>query len=344
MAPLIAAVLAASLAHAAEMPKTIRVVTFNAAGIPLVHPGIGRRMPAAGAALAAAGADIVALQETWRNVDAAVIAETSGLAYFARVPRLFAFRTGLTILSRWPVLSREETFFSSVRPSLRHLQQGEVVPSKGYLRAVVATPWGELDVYAVHNLADYHEVRYHLLRMTELFELAESILDRSNGRPFVILGDLNAGHGSMEYDLFLDLLGLRDLCAENEKELCPDSRRVPRIDHILVPGTLSARGRIILDAPIAGTDLHLSDHPGLAADLPRAIMGSRAKPDPARRAAALSAVDAALAGAIERLSARKSDGGWIPLYGAFLTARYDRQIARLSSIRERASTAASTRR
>jgi len=54
---------------------------------------------------------------------------------------------------------------------------------------------------------------------------------------------------------------------------------------------------------------------------------------------ALSALDAKLAGAIERLGARKSRGAWIPLYGAFLTARYDRQIARLSAIRERAATA-----
>ena len=288
MAPLIAAVLFAASLQAAEMPpKTIRVVTFNAAGIPFVHPGIWRRMPAAGAALAAEGADIVALQETWRNVDAERIAATSGLPYSARVPRLYAFRTGLTILSRWPILSREETFFSSVRPSLRHVTQGEVVPTKGFLRAVVATPWGELDVYAAHTLADYPKVQYHLLRLTELFELSEAILERSKGRPFVILGDLNAGHGAMEYDLFLDLLGLRDLCAENGKEQCSDPSHDPRIDHILVPGPLAARGRKILD----GVEPRLSDHAGFAADIPRLIMASRAKPDPAKRAAALSFTD-----------------------------------------------------
>ena len=346
MATLIAVLLAASLAEAAEPPRTsIRVVTFNAAGIPLIHPRIGRRMPAAGAALAEAGADIVALQETWRNLDAAALAAASGLPHAARVPRLFAFRTGLTILSRWPILSKEESFFSSVRPSLRHVTQGETVPSKGFLRAVVATPWGELDVYAAHTLADYPEVRYHLLRLTELYELSEAILDRSRNRPFVVLGDLNAGRGDREYDLFLDLVGLRDVCEDAGRELCPDPRHSPRIDHVLVPASVPARGRTILDAPLAGVEppLRFSDHDGFAADLPRALMSARARPDPVKRAAALRAVETTLSAAVERLAARKRRGAWIPLYGAFLSARYERQIVRLSAIRERALSAAVTR-
>ena len=279
MASLSVLLLVASLARAADAPlKTIRVVTFNAAGIPLVHRGIYRRTEEAGKALAALGADIVGLQETWRNVDAEAIERGAGLPYKARVPRLYAFRTGLTILSRWPILTVEETAFSSVRPSLRHVTEGEFMASKGFLRAVVATPWGELDVYAAHTLADYTEVQYHLLRLTELYELSETILDRSKGRPFVILGDLNSGRGDREYDAFLNLLGLSDACEAGGQELCPDADHAPRIDHILLPGPV-ARGRKVLDAPIAGTELHLSDHPGFAADLPRAVMALRAKPD-----------------------------------------------------------------
>ncbi len=341
MAPLIALALAASLAGAAEpAPKAIRVVTFNAAGIPFVHPGIWRRTQEAGKALAALGADLVGLQETWRNVDATEIAKGSGLAYSARVPRLYAFRSGLTILSRWPVLSVEETAFSSVRPSLRHFTEGEFVPSKGFLRAVIATPWGELDAYAAHTLADYPEAQYHLLRLTELFEFAEAIRARSKDRPFVILADLNAGQGNAEYDAFLDLLGLHDACEEKGKELCPDAEHEPRIDHILLAAPV-ARGRTVLDAPISGTNppLRLSDHFGFAADLPRSVMTSRAKPDAKKRAAALKLIEEKVGAAMARLEERKRAHSWIPFYGAFLAARYERQLARFSAIRERAVSA-----
>lgn len=334
MAPLIGLLFAASLARAAETPpKTIKVVTFNAAGIPLVHPRLGARIRDSGKAIAEAGHDIAGLQELWRDQDSAALAAASGLPHAARVPRRLAFRTGLTILSRWPVLATEERAFSTVRPSLRHLFQGETVPSKGFLFARVATPWGELDVYAAHTLADYRETRYRLLRLTELFELAEGVRELSGGRPFVILGDLNSGHGDPEFDLFLDLLGLDDPCVPGGRERCGDPRRPKRIDHVLVPGGLSgAEAGLVFDAS-------LSDHSGFAAELPRTLMSLSARPDPRRREAALRAVEEAAGGAIGRLEAEGRRAGWIPFYGAFLSARYARQAERLKAIRERAASA-----
>jgi endonuclease/exonuclease/phosphatase family metal-dependent hydrolase len=296
----------------------LRVLTFNAAGIPLVHPRLAERLEAAGRVIRDGGYDLVGLQELWRDKDAAALAKAAGLEHAARVPRKVAFGSGLAILSRWPIVKTEHGAFSSVRPSLRHPFEGEFVPSKGWLLARVATPWGELDAYSAHTLSDYPEARYHLLRMTELFELAEAIEANSAGRPFVVLGDLNSGPGDWEYDAFLDLLGLRDLGAG-------------RIDHVLVPGALSARGRKVLEAPV------YSDHDGWAADLPRAVMALRAKPDPKRRAQSLSAVDDALTAAIARLDEGKRGKAWIPIYGAFLAARYDRQIERLSALREKST-------
>ncbi len=319
--------------------KTIRVLTFNAAGIPVVHPEMTKRVAAAGRAVADGGYDLVGLQEMWRDKDSAALAEASGLRYVARNHRRYAIHSGLSILSRWPILMKEERAFSSVRPSLRHLSQGEALVSKGFLFARVATPWGELDAYAAHTLADYPEAQYHLLRMTELFELSEGVRELSGNRPFVILGDLNSGRGDREYDVFLDLLGLRDLCERKGREQCPDADHTPRIDHILVPGELAATGRKVLDAPIDQTGLMLSDHPGLAADVPRALMSLRARPDAQRRAAALIAVEEAVGAAIERLEAQRRRTGWIPIYGSFLAARYARQSGRLSVIRERAATA-----
>lgn len=333
MAPLTLLLLAASLAGAAEMPKAIKVLTFNAAGIPLVHPRLARRVRDAGKAISEGGYDVAGLQELWRDGDSAALAAASGLPHAARVPRRLAFRTGLTILSRWPVVRTEERAFSTVRPSLRHLFQGETVPAKGFLLARVATPWGELDAYAAHTLADYRETRYRLLRLTELFELAEGVRELSAGRPFVILGDLNSGHGDAEFDLFLDLLGLDDPCAPDGLEACGDPRRPKRIDHVLVPAGLSgAEARLVFDAS-------LSDHSGFAAELPRTLMTLRARPDPKRRKAALLAVEEAVGGAIERLEAERARHGWIPLYGSFLSARYARQAGRLKAIRERAASA-----
>lgn len=351
MAPLIGLLLAASLAGAAapqarpavrpeSAPKSIRVLTFNAAGIPLVHPGVARRMRAAGEAIAAGGYDVAGLQELWLDRDSAALAAAAGLPDAARFDRRFALRSGLTILSRWPILLKDERAFSTVRPSLRHFFQGETLPSKGFLFARIATPWGELDAYSVHNVADYRVVQYHLLRLTELFELAEGVLELSAGRPFVILGDLNTGHGDREFDLFLDLLGLSDLCAPGGRDLCGDSRRRKRIDHILVPaGLLEAAPRRVLDGPMPGGTMTLSDHAGFAAELPRAFMALRARPDPKRREAALLAVEAETGAAVVRLSERKRDSAWIPFYGSFLAARYDLQAARLTAIRERATSA-----
>ena len=79
----------------------------------------------------------------------------------------------------------------------------------------------------------------------------------------------------------------------------------------------------------------MSDHSGFAADLPRAFLALRAKPDPARRAAALMTIEGRLGAAISGLEAGKRRRSWIPLYGAFLSARYDRQLARLTALRER---------
>lgn len=337
MAPLIGLLLAASLARAAEAPPTtIKVLTFNAAGIPLVHPRLAERIRGAGRAIAEGGYDLVGLQELWRDSDSDALAARSGLPHAARFRRRFAFRTGLTILSRWPVLRQEERAFSVVRPSLRHLFQGETVPGKGFLFARVASPRGELDVYAAHTLADYAETQYHLLRLTELFELAEGVRELSGARPFVILGDLNAGHGDYEYDLFLDLLGLSDPCAPGGREACGDPRRPRRIDHVLLPPRVEARARRVLGE-------ELSDHSGFAADLPPSLLSSRAKPDPARRDAALLRVEEAVSRGIERLEAERGRSGWIPLYGAFLSARYARQAARLEAIRERAASARAIR-
>ena len=337
--PLIALLLCAGSARAAEpkAPGTLRVLTLNVAGIPVVHPRLGRRVAAIGRALADGGYDLVALQEVWRDGDSEALARASGLSYAARYGRSLALGSGLTILSRWPIVRTEERVFSALRPSLMNLAQGEPLAHKGFLMARVATPWGELDVYDTHAIADYRTSLYQGLRLTQIFDLAEGARELSPDRPFLVLGDFNAGPGERDFEAFKSLLGLRDLCAPDGREVCGDPNRPRRIDHMLVPGRLNGRARRVLDTPIPGSapPLAYSDHFGFAADVPAFLFGLRARPDPARRAAALREVEEVIARMIERLAARRLAKSWIPLYGAALSARYDRQLALLAALRER---------
>jgi len=338
---LAAALLLCAASASAKTPARLRVLTFNAAGIPLVHPRIRQRVAAMGRAFARDEYDIIGLQEVWLQSDSERLAQGSGLPYKARTDAAaLTVGTGLTILSRWPILAVKEREFSALRPSLRNLPQGEPLAHKGFMMARVKTPWGELDVYDAHTISDYPSSQYEALRLTQLYDLAEGVLELSSGRPFVILGDLNTGPGKRDYELFMALTGVRDLCRGGGRELCGDPKRPWRIDNIFVPpGRLNAPARRVLDRPIEGLlpPLNYSDHSGFAADVSPALLSMRAHPNNVRRTAALRTVSETMTRMIGRLNERKR--AWIPLYGAYLAARYDRQIAVLAAFRERAISA-----
>lgn len=318
------------------------MLTFNAAGIPLVHPRGGERLEAAGKAIASGGWSVVGLQEVWFDGDADRLHRLSGLPYLARARRALAFGTGLAVLSRWPVLETEEKRFTVLTPSWARLAQGEPAVRKGWLRARLATPWGELDAYSAHMLSDYPESRYRSLRALQLFELAEDALERSMGRPFVIMADFNAGRGDPDFDAFLDLLGAWDPCAPKGAEACGDPGRGRpgdrRIDFVLLSSRADAMGARALDGFVPGAEgLRLSDHAGFSAVIaPRPGLWAPAAPDPARRAAAL---ERTIATVNSFLAAERRPGRWIPLYG-WLAARRERaQAAALGALRERAVSA-----
>jgi endonuclease/exonuclease/phosphatase family metal-dependent hydrolase len=312
----------------AAEPARVRVLTMNAAALPLVHARVGERMDGIGAAIAADAYDVVGLQELWLDRHFTRLAKRAALPHAVRSRRF----SGLAILSRWPVSGTEELAFSALRPSWLAVSNGEPAASKGALRAVVATPWGPLDVYSAHAIANYGRPDYEALRLTELFELAEFVLERSKGRAYVVLADLNAGHGKADYDVFAGLLGARDACRDGEKELCGDERRGgKRIDFVLYSGGPRPPARAVL--------ADLSDHNGYAADLGTANLKPAAPPDPKRRKAALEALEARLSRMIERLNALALKRSWIPVYGSVAAARYARQAAILAGLRERAATA-----
>lgn len=325
-------------------PLKILVLTLNTAALPFVHPAVAERVAAQAEAIRAGGYDVAGLQEVWLKRDERTFREKAGLPYAYSGRPGFPAGSGVLILSRWPMESTEERAFDVLRPSWLKITNGEPAARKGVLRAVVRTPGGPLDVYATHLLSNYGPgTKYTGLRTAELFELAEFILERSKGRPYVLLGDLNTGWGSPDYDLFMGLLGAVDACRESGKEACGDRRRGgERIDHILLPSRAPkppARGVFDGDLPGRTPPVFWSDHSGFSADLSAAHLRPAPPPDPKRRAAALEAFAARMTRMIALLDEEGKRASWIPVYGALAKKRYARQAAVFAALRERALSA-----
>lgn len=317
----------------------LRLLTFNAAALPLVHPRMSERMREAGAQLAEGQYDLVALQEAWRDVDSAFLAEAAGLPHYARFRRDIAVGTGLSFLSAWPLEEPRQKAFTS-RPSALRFYHGEWPANKGVLSSRLRTPSGTLDVFNTHLISSYPGAPYYTLRVTQVFDLAEEVLRRAEGRPYVLLGDFNMAPGEPDYALLIDLLDLEDACFEKGRDVCgPTIDGGRRVDHVFLPRGAGrfARARRALDRKLDG--MALSDHAAVEVELDPKALSLKPRPDPARRRFALTAVMAAADKMVERMHERLRRRSWVPLYGLFMTLRYARHLDQLADIRGRAETA-----
>jgi sphingomyelin phosphodiesterase 2 len=319
------------------------VLTLNVAGIPFIQPFMSRRTDAIAGEIRKQDYDIVALQEVWRDAEAREIAEKAGLRYYVRVPRAVSIGTGLAILSRYPILEAHEEIFTCRPPALR-VREGEGIAHKGVLMGRVSTPWGELDVYDTHLVADYPKTRYLTLRLAQIAELAEAVERGSRARPLVVLGDLNAAPDDPEYRVLVDLLGLDDACRSGGQDVCgnTDEEVRRRIDHILMPegrGVISSAWRVFRGS-IAKMKLRYSDHDGLAATFDaRALLNRRSEPNLKRRQESLMHIDSAIGRMLEAMGRRLDHWILIPAYGLAARMRYQNQRERLEFVREKAETA-----
>lgn len=305
--------------EAVKLALVLKVLTFNVAGIPFVHPGVEERLSAIGPALAAY--DVVSVQEAWLDKHAERLRDLSGLPYYARYERRFFLGTGLAVLSRYPITETKQLVFSC-RPSALRVYQGEWPANKGVLLTRLRTPKGPLDVYNTHIVSNYGEsAPYRALRLAQVFELAEFIRANSKDRPFLLLGDLNTGPGERAYGVLKDLLGLADSCA-------PDGCR---IDHVLRPrGRAKAKGRLEFQ------DTGWSDHPAVAAELGWDVLRLRLRPDRRDRLGALEDIETSLSGMLELMARRRRGRSWVPFYGFFMGLRYDHQTRLIAHVRDRA--------
>lgn len=311
----------ASLLLALALPASaaqIKALSFNVAGIPLVHPRVGERMKLIAGAIERGGYDLAAIQEAWFDGDARTLT-VPGMER-ARTPT----RAGLLLLSRWPITETDHVRFAA-RPSPLRIYEGEWPAEKGALFARVRTPSGPLDVYDTHLISYYPDFRYTAVRFAQLFELSELIEKHSASRPFLLLGDLNARPGDADFETLAGLLSLEEAAGADAS----------RIDHAFAP----APGGKLLKATTVLADPPLSDHAGLEVVADPKLLAIKPRRDAARREKALRAVMARMDDAIAAMSARERRLSWIPLYGFFLSTHYDRQRSLLFAIRSRAETA-----
>lgn len=316
------------------------MLSFNAAGIPLVHPELAARLDAAGAAIAALGPDAVGLQELWLDADHRRLAAGAGLPEAVRPAGRGPLGAGLSLLSRWPVVeSALDTF--TLKPSLLRLHQGEAAADKGVLYTLLRAPWGPVAVFNTHLIANYPAdgAAYRAIRLAQVFELWESIERHAAGRPTVVLGDLNAAPDAEAARVLLDLTGLADVCRRDGAETCAPPGRA-RIDYVLAPRARRSSATAALTGGVPGRPgLELSDHPAVAAVLDESDLAAPPAPDPARRRAALAVVDGALSAMETGMRARLARRWWVPGYGALMRWRYQEQFRRISGLRRRVAAA-----
>ncbi len=248
---------AASLAFAA--PKPVSVVSYNVAGVPVVHPKIDARMKAIGELLAKSGYDVVALQEVWRDSDAEKLIKASCFPYHARSKQRWIFGDGLLILSRFKVLESESISFEHrtqhwLRPD------GEQFAHKGALLARLEAPGGELDVVDTHFVADYDSHQNNEIRAKQTKQLVEWVAQFERGRRYVLAGDLNMAPQDPIMAELLRGLELRDPCGAS----CEHTSRDRRIDYVLASPPIGKEisARVLGDdrVQVGKKSYHLSDH------------------------------------------------------------------------------------
>ncbi|HOA22398.1 MAG TPA: endonuclease/exonuclease/phosphatase family protein [Aggregatilineales bacterium] len=191
-----------------------RALTLNVWGLPTARDRAARIRAVAGY-LARADLDVVAIQEAWLPADRRTLiagAAQGGLIH-ARTYNPALAGSGLMILSRWPVVE------SGFTPYL--LNGDPFTPDfyapKGIAHARLDAPFGPLDVYTTHALAQHSNIggvdRYQPHRIAQMVQFARLVVNRSAGAPALALADFNVLPGSPGYRVFLTLGGFGEAFA-----------------------------------------------------------------------------------------------------------------------------------
>ncbi len=287
---------------AAASGDTLSLLTFNVglvrvaiAGITVFEPApfISERLAALPAALAASGANVIALQEVFRSDHRKQIIEATRDAFpyaaWAEAPA-FGLSSGLLILSDRPLEEARQLRYS------QHPLDERLYAKKGLLTATIdAGALGPLRLVNVHTTAggkflDYDATKTMALRSRQLAEILE-IAAMPSDAPTLLLGDFNTGLGAAEQN-YREILGAgyvdlvkdanagtpeTDLCTWNPEQPLAngkgDHKGEPRrLDHVFVAEKDRARlkveeARIVFRETVVplsgGRMVPLSDHYGV---------------------------------------------------------------------------------
>lgn len=285
------------------------MLTFNAGLLRLFGsllepaPHVTERFDALAGELRATGADVIAIQEIYRERHRQrLCGALSDLYPFhaARGGRGFSLRLadGLLVLSRWPIEARLHRFASGAR-------EERWFGDRGVLAASLAPEGRELRIFNVHatagGLFSHPESRaaddVRLRQIAEILRLADEAPDAAS----MLMGDFNTGPGTSEsnYQAILDSGWIDCYARLNPSRSDPTwdpanalNRRGPhqsspaqRIDHVFLRRSDVERARVRpLEARIAFREpvvrlrdsslVTLSDHYGLQVEMELGARGS----------------------------------------------------------------------
>ncbi len=263
--------LAGSFAFPLFSQEPLRVLTFNAAGIPWIHPAHDKngRFRRIAERLRESSYDVVALQEVWLMSDVNFLWKHSGFPYAAFRTASFLNRNGLVILSRHPVEKMKFYPFSANEPFFNVLD-GDFWGRKGVLAARIRIPGRPIDLFTTHFIATTGNADHGRVRHVQIFDLSFAIKDFSDGRPYLVSGDLNFPPWFSAYKILTDALNVRDVCRNSPGD-CADSDEDGRLDYIFLSSHFAkdAVVRVANDLRWNRTEPRFwySDHQGVAADI-----------------------------------------------------------------------------
>ena len=268
--------------------QSIKLLTFNINGTPVIDPTRSKRISAITERLQTGAYDVALFQEAYVAQDRRDLknlffssvsdeAEDGAGSLFSA-----AWGSGLVIASRWPIRKSHLFHYSIQTPMSK-----DFFLKRGLLAATVDSPAGEIDIYNTHLT---HPPEAVTVRLAEIFELVEFVERFSAGRNFLLGGDLNFMPGSLESEFLSNMLGLDDACGWSDSGRCAStSGKDGRLDYIF----LADRTAHVRSIRPSFTELNseneplYSDHFALEADLSPDLAAAAPLPNPRRQAEAL---------------------------------------------------------
>lgn len=240
-------------------PVLLKVATFNIQDLFIVGRDRPARMRHIAKTLADLDPDVVGFQESFIGKDRGILLkalEETRLRYHHYFSSGVG-GSGLLISSVWPIC---EVFFHrfGVSGPPERVWEGDYWAGKGVALARIETPAGLVDFYNTHAQAGYGKADYRDVRQRQMAELASFVNGSRTGEaPAILVGDLNCGEGSVDFETARRDAGLTRLMNVESQ-----------IDHILAARNDFHAFETLDTVEITGTVFEggrtfgLSDHPG----------------------------------------------------------------------------------